>query len=173
MFLKRNRAHWSAPERTGEFYKKHQISAHQRTVVNIRETPWCSATVPISRSGRHSCANRSVGCRLVIPAGASCAAGTRLLPTSCFRPRSPCGHSGPRQNGRRAPLRPQHGLTACRRPLQIFSAGSGIHPPSPLRKSARALRLPRTCDTRSHAYLSRKLRSGVLPPVPYRAVRWE
>jgi len=28
------------------------------------------------------------------------------------------------------------------------------------------------CDTRSHAYLSRKLRSGVLPPVPYRAVRW-
>ena len=92
---------------------------------------------------------RSVECRLVIPAGASCAAGTRLLPTSCFRPRSPCGHSGPRQNGRRAPLRPQHGLTACRRPLQIFSAGSGIHPPSPLRKSARALRLPRTTGPRS------------------------
>ena len=34
------------------------------------------------------------------------------------------------------------------------------------------VRCLRSCDTRSHAYLSRKLRSGVLPPVPYRAVRW-
>ena len=30
-----------------------------------------------------------------------------------------------------------------------------------------------SCDTKSRAYLSRKtIRSGVLPPVPYRAVRW-
>ena len=43
---------------------------------------------------------------------------------------------------------PTNGWTACRMPLQIFSAGSGKHTPPPLRKSVRALRLPWTTGLR-------------------------
>ena len=47
-----------------------------------------------------------------------------------------------------SPTPPTNGWTACRMPLQIFSAGSGKHTPPPLRKSVRALRLPRTTGLR-------------------------
>jgi len=46
------------------------------------------------------------------------------------------------------PTPPTNGWTACRMPLQIFSAGSGKPTPPPLRKSVRALHLPRTTGLR-------------------------
>ena len=52
---------------------------------------------------------------------------------------------------------------ACRMPLQIFSVGSGIHPPPPLRKSARTLRLPRTTGLR-FALHGRQRLSHAQPP---------
>jgi hypothetical protein len=71
---------------------------------------------------------RRVGCRLVIPVGTSYATGTRLLPTNSFRPRPPCGRSGDSTKHQPSSTAPTNGWTGCRMPLQIFSAGSGIHP---------------------------------------------
>ena len=62
-------------------------------------------------------------------------------------PRPPCGQCWTRQKTP-SPTSPTNGLTACRMSLQIFSAGYGKHTPSPLRKSARTLPLPRTTGLR-------------------------
>ena len=60
-----------------------------------------------------------------------------------------------------SPTPPTNGWTACRMPLQIFSAGSGKPTPAPLRKSVRALRLPRTTGLRVALHGRQRL-TGVL-----------
>ena len=69
------------------------------------------------------------------------------MATTLLCPGSPCGRCWTRQT-HAEPNSAHNGLTACRMSLQIFSAGSGKHTPSPLRKSARTLCLPRTTGPR-------------------------
>jgi len=54
--------------------------------------------------------------------------GTRGMATTFFVPRPPCGRSGDSTTHQPSPTAPTNGWTGCRMPLQILSAGSGIHP---------------------------------------------
>ena len=54
--------------------------------------------------------------------------GTRAMATTYFVPRPPCGRSGDSTTHQPSPTAPTNGWTGCRMPLQILSAGSGIHP---------------------------------------------
>lgn len=99
-----------------------------------------------AQGARHEREIRRVGCPLVIPAGASSAAGTSRTADRFFL--DAAALRAARGSTRRPPSPAHKGWMACPMSLQIFSAAAGKHSPLPLRKSVRALRLPRTTDLR-------------------------